>query len=56
MSDLMDRIIKRENEEIKFQAIKSLMLNLSLSAEKAMRALNIAEDEQEKYLEMLKRT
>jgi len=31
------------------------MLNLSLSAEKAMQVLDIEEDEKEKYLKMLKK-
>ena len=52
MCEIMYRIAEKRVEETKLHDIKSVMLSFSVSAEKAMQALNIPKEEQDKYLEM----
>jgi len=57
MCEIMDRLItkaeKEREQEIRLQDIKNIMINFSMSAQKAMEGLNIDKEEQDKYLRLL---
>ncbi len=53
MCEIMEKALEQEAKETRLIDIKNLMLNLKLTAEQAMDALNIPGTEQAAYLKML---
>lgn len=50
MSKAMDERIERERRETLFKLVKNLMKNMQFSAEQAMTAMGISEEDKESFL------